>query len=250
MEFETQVTEILQNANIPFRKKVSLQGIPFDFLIEAPNGRIIALDAKLWEPNSLNKNVAMRRALLSEKATDVDRAFVVMKNLKRGSPAEGLVSVHELVSILNNEIESGGSSERKIARVAQEPKYLIFSAMPFSEEYEDTYFLAMAPAAESMCAVCRRVDGEDFEGDIVLKIKDMIKKSVVVISDLSESKPNVLYETGFAHGLDIPTIHICSTPLDGLPFDVRNWNTIGYKSGQVHKLRKELENRLKEVLKQ
>ena len=36
----------------------------------------------------------------------------------------------------------------------------------------------------------------------------MIKESDAVIADLSGAAPNVLYEAGFAHALDIETIHI------------------------------------------
>ncbi len=98
----------------------------------------------------------------------------------------------------------------------------VFAAMPFSPEYDDAYFVAMVPAAESVRAVCSRVDQEEFEGDVVERIESDIRDSDAVIADLSEAKPNVLYETGFAHALGRPTIHISSTSLNDLPFDVRN----------------------------
>lgn len=76
----------------------------------------------------------------------------------------------------------------------------------------------------------------------------MIRESLAVIVDLSESKPNVLYEAGYAHGLDKKTIHICSTPLEKLPFDVRNWQTLKYELGQTYELREKLALQLKGVL--
>jgi len=69
-----------------------------------------------------------------------------------------------------------------------------------------------------------------------------------VIVDLSEAKPNVLYEAGYAHALRKPVVHICSTPLSELPFDVRNWNTIAYRRGQTALLREPLARRLKAVM--
>ena len=52
------------------------------------------------------------------------------------------------------------------------------------------------------------------------EIQRLIRQSVGVIADLSEAKPNVLYEAGYAHALNKPCVHICSTSIEKLPFDV------------------------------
>jgi len=44
---------------------------------------------------------------------------------------------------------------------------MIFAAMPFSSDYDDTYFIAMSHAAEQVGADCKRVDLKEFSGDIV-----------------------------------------------------------------------------------
>ena len=94
---------------------------------------------------------------------------------------------------------------------------------------------------------CRflKVATHPFSGDIVEEVKRLIRASRGVIVDLSEGKPNVLYEAGFAHALDKPTVHICSTPLSDLPFDIRNWNTVVYNHGQTTELREPLVRRLR-----
>ena len=120
--------------------------------------------------------------------------------------------------------------------------------MSFNRRYDDTYFVAMSYAAERVNAACSRVDKEEFSGDIVEEVKRQIRASRGVIVDLSEGKPNVLYEAGFAHALDRPTVHICSTPLSDLPFDIRNWNTVVYNHGQTTELREPLVRRLRKVL--
>ena len=107
---------------------------------------------------------------------------------------------------------------------------------------------AMAHAAESVGAVCDRVDHAEFAGNIVEEIKKMISESVAVIADISEGKSNVLYEVGFAHALGKPTVHVSWTPLKDLPFDVSQWNTIPYQKGQTHELRRPLAKRLQAVL--
>lgn len=120
--------------------------------------------------------------------------------------------------------------------------------MPFSREYDDVFFVSMAHAADSVGATCKRVDREDFEGDVVEEIKRLIRESVAVIADLSEARPNVLYEVGYAHALLKPTVPICSTALGELPFDVRNWNTLEYTRGRTHQLRDPLARRLKAAI--
>jgi nucleoside 2-deoxyribosyltransferase len=120
--------------------------------------------------------------------------------------------------------------------------------MPFASEYDDVFFVAMTHAARSVNAACERIDKEDFVGDIVGEILRRVRGSAAVIADLSESRPNVLYEVGYAHALGIPTVHICSTPLEQLPFDVSHWNTIKYAKGQTVRLKAGLTRRLRTVL--
>jgi nucleoside 2-deoxyribosyltransferase len=106
----------------------------------------------------------------------------------------------------------------------------------------------MRQAAEQVRAVCERVDRREFQGSVVDEIQRLIRQSVAVIVDLCEAKPNVLYEAGYAHALKKPCIHICSTTVEKLPFDVAQWKTTFYHPGQTHKLAKELAQRLKAVL--
>ena len=120
--------------------------------------------------------------------------------------------------------------------------------MPFAAKYDDVFYLAMAYAAEKNGVTCKRVDREEFQGNIVDEVKKLIKTAAAVFVDLSESKPNVLYEAGYAHALDKQCIHMCSTDISRLPFDVAQWKTTSYQHGQVHKLRETLTKRLAEVL--
>jgi nucleoside 2-deoxyribosyltransferase len=121
--------------------------------------------------------------------------------------------------------------------------------MPLDRGYDDTFFIAMSHASVKVNAACTRVDREEFTGDIVQEIRRLIHTSIAVIVDLSESKPNVLYEAGYAHALGKPSVHICSTPIAELPFDVRNWNTIPYHRGQTAQLRAPLTKRLTAALR-
>ncbi len=259
-KFEELLAKDLHAAGIPFKQEVVLGGLQPDFLIQAPDGRKIVLEAKTWNPHGSNRRRAIEWARLYKKATGADRAFIVLEGLKRkhSRPSKGLVSEKDVVDVLSAELEKKVSDEEtppvppptkgKPRSAKRQATRMVFAAMPFSPEYDDVYFVAMAPAAQSVNAACKRVDREEFQGDIVVQIEELIASSQAVIADLSESRANVLYETGFAHALKLPIIHICSTPLDELPFDVRNWNTISYVKGRTHKLQGDLARRLKGVL--
>jgi hypothetical protein len=84
--------------------------------------------------------------------------------------------------------------------------------------------------------------------DRIAVVLAMIRSSVAVVADLSESNPNVMYELGFAKGLPRPAVMICSTDLGDLPFNVRNLNVIPYTKGQTLKLVPKLAARLRKVL--
>src|SRR5271157_4452615 len=262
-EFEHRVAEILRKNDISFREQVAVGGVEPDFLIETTDGRFVIVEAKSWPATESSVSRAAREVRFYREAIGVDVPIVVLKGLDRGRPAEGVVGEGQLIDSLTVALQSrppsfgdrfsfgkrvGRDALGTVSSTRTVPQRTIFAAMPFSGDYDDTYFVAMAHAAHSLGAVCRRIDREDFEGDIVEGIKKLIRESVAVIADLSESKPNVLYETGFAHALSLPTVHICSSPLGELPFDVRNWNTIEYTKGQTYALRDPLVKRLAGLL--
>jgi hypothetical protein len=67
-----------------------------------------------------------------------------------------------------------------------------------------------------------------------------VSRPIAVMADLSGSAPNVLFEVGFAFALGKPCVLVCSTPLNELPFDIRNQKTISYAKGQTYLLKEDL----------
>jgi len=124
----------------------------------------------------------------------------------------------------------------------------VFVAMPFSVKYFKIFSSVIEPACLEINARCIRIDNKSYTGDIVSEIKKEIKKCKLVIADLSESRPNVFFEIGFATGKGKPIIQICSTSLADIPFDVRNDNTIDYKLRSKTKLLNRLIFALKEII--
>jgi hypothetical protein len=274
-KFEDQLENVLRDAHISYRRQPSVGGLRPDFIVIGPRGQKIVLEVKMWDPRGGNTARAFHQVQLYKKATGADQALIVMPDLKKNYKRKGVIKLEAVLPTLQKMFllpregepalpvrprteptkqqahEAEGVRPRRSPRPAPEPassKRMIFAAMPFASEYDDTYFIAMSHAAEQAGADCKRVDLKEFSGDIVTEIKRLIHSSVAVIVDLSEAKPNVLYEAGYAHALRKPTVHICSTPLAELPFDVRNWNTIPYRRGQTALLKEPLTRRLKAVM--
>jgi hypothetical protein len=241
-ELEQVIAERLREAGLKFATEKALGGLAPDFIVYAPDGRQFIVETRTWDFPGLTTE-ASRQAQHYQDTSKADGAFIVIPGLKRSLPSKGVVTLDGLVPALEAEINS--AKRRSNPPQATEIERLIFAAMPFAPHYEDVFFVAMTYAAEQVGAVCDRVDRREFQGNVLDEVHRMIRESSAVIVDLSESKPNVLYEAGFAHALKKPCIHICSTPLDKLPFDVAHWKTTRYEPGQTYKLRKELTQRLK-----
>jgi hypothetical protein len=244
-EIEDIIAERLREAGLKFVTEKAIGGLAPDFIVSAPDGRQFIVEARHWDFPGLTTE-ASRQAQFYQEAAKVDGAFVVIPGLKRNLPAKGVVSIDGLVPAILAELET--AKTRAHPAETTKVERLIFAAMPFAPQYEDVFFVAMSHAAEQVGAVCDRVDRREFQGNVVEEIHRMIRKSVAVIVDLSESKPNVLYEAGYAHALRKPCVHICSTPVEKLPFDVAQWKTTLYQPGQTYKLQKELTQRLKAIL--
>jgi predicted Rossmann-fold nucleotide-binding protein len=116
----------------------------------------------------------------------------------------------------------------------------VFVAMSFANDpkFDDAY--------ESIQTVChdfhyeaRRISGTDAMDRIVPEIISGIRKSAFVIVDVSEERPNVYYELGFAQGAGKRVI-VTATKGTKLPFDISDIAVIFWE-GQ-----KQLKDRLRE----
>jgi hypothetical protein len=250
-DFADEVEALLRDVAPIVDVAPSLAGAVPDFLAEGEDGTTFVLNLK----NSPPDDAPSRDAILNEvqgydAVRGVDKALAVLPGSGVSEPEAGLVFQDDLQAVIREHLaESSGRSRPHRARTKpSSPKAMIFAAMPFGAEFGDVYFIAMVSAARRVKAACRRVDESDFVGDIVDKIHSMIRDCTAMIVDLSEARPNVLYEAGYAHALQKPVIHISRDSLSTLPFDVRNWNTLPYNPGEVHKLTPTLTRRLRAIL--
>jgi guanylate kinase len=122
--------------------------------------------------------------------------------------------------IIDNEIHRGADSN------------LIFVIMSFDNKYNDVYRayqLAADRYKQRRHLTVKRVDEDNGDYIITMKIEDYIKRAGLILCDISALSPNVFYEFGFARALakDIIITAKVGTPL---PFDVQQYRTVFYNS--------------------
>jgi nucleoside 2-deoxyribosyltransferase len=86
--------------------------------------------------------------------------------------------------------------------------------------------------------VCERVDEAAFTGDIVERIRDGIRNAEFVIADLTDARPNVYLEVGYAWGQGRPVLLVAREGQQ-LHFDVSHHKCVFYTT--IGKLAERLE---------
>ena len=95
-----------------------------------------------------------------------------------------------------------------------------FVLMPFKEPYNSYYSRIFKPALEAASFEVSRVDEIYIPHPIMLDIHESIIQADLILCDMSERNPNVLYELGLAHAIGKPAILVSQKEGD-IPFDLR-----------------------------
>jgi hypothetical protein len=82
----------------------------------------------------------------------------------------------------------------------------IFIAMPFSDEYKDSYNYGIVPVLDGLGYQYYKADNEITNKDIMCKICQQIQSCQMAIINISGLNPNVMLEQGLAYGLGKPVI--------------------------------------------
>ena len=133
---------------------------------------------------------------------------------------------------------------------------LAFVLMPFAEDLTRIYTSIIKPTAEAEAIglVCRRADDFKTNKAIIQDIWKAICESRVVIADLTNLNPNVMYELGIAHTVGKETILIYQRGGEKdptFPFDLAHIRRIEYEDSATggKKLEIELSDTLNSILK-
>jgi guanylate kinase len=124
---------------------------------------------------------------------------------------------------------------------------LIFVLMSFNPSYDNIYdeFKDAAKLVDSSLEV-KRIDKQRGDYSITNEILNNIAKARLIICDLTDERPNVYYELGYARGLKKPII-TCAEKNTPLHFDIKDFHTIIYNN--TGELRREISSEIKEHLK-
>jgi len=129
-------------------------GIVPDFLVRFPDQTYAIFEVKGWTTRQQNIARAKQQAKYYSKATGAAHAFLVIRDLKKSFVNEGVVSARDLPFLVNDLAKTRQKKTTVSARltslysIEEVPK--IIAALPFSEEFDDVYFIAMSDAAVSV----------------------------------------------------------------------------------------------------
>lgn len=123
----------------------------------------------------------------------------------------------------------------------------IFVLMSFDPKNNEIYdeFVDAGRLVDSKLII-KRIDKQRGDYRITDEILNNISKARLIICDLTDERPNVYYELGYARGLKKPVI-ACARKGTNIHFDIKDFRTIIYESSG--ELRKEITSEIKEHLK-
>lgn len=167
------------------------------------------------------------------------RVQLLQENLEKFLP-----SIAEVVADAPEPI---GFDDTLTRPLADETTPHVFVAMPFADQFDDQYYLAIRPAVTENNILCVRLDQPDiaFTGDIMEQVKARIRNAKLVIALLDGANPNVYLELGYAWGVGTPAILILHHD-EPTPFDVQGAKLIRYT--KIYKLKEQLAQELKYLL--
>ena len=98
---------------------------------------------------------------------------------------------------------------------------------------------------------CFRADEIFTPTSIIEDIRQNIRNAQFLIADLTEKNPNVLYELGFAHGIEKNVILI-ARKMEDVPFDLRHLRIAKYEDNAsgLQKLRNSLQSMIPNLMKE
>lgn len=126
---------------------------------------------------------------------------------------------------------------------------LVFVIMPFRGQDMTDAYAAIKDECKKLKLRAKRVDENSGSGLIIREITDLIERSEFIVCDLTNERPNVYYELGYAHGVGNEAMDILLIAKEGtiLHFDIAPLR-VQYYSSTEH-LRTLISSNLKAMIK-
>ncbi len=103
---------------------------------------------------------------------------------------------------------------------------LVAVMMPFEAKF-DPVIASIRDACESIDLTCQRADDIWEETTVIDEIFALICRAGIVVCDMTDRNPNVLYEMGIAQTLGKPVVMLTQNDGD-IPFDVKHHRYLSY----------------------
>src|ERR1700730_12701180 len=103
--------------------------------------------------------------------------------------------------------------------------------MPFRSDFDSVFACVRAAASGALGSgtiECYWLKDVYAAGRITEDILQGLKDATLCVADLTENKPNVMWETGYAMALGKPTILIGQS-VETIPFDLKNHRILEYQ---------------------
>lgn len=147
-----------------------------------------------------------------------------------------------LVAVRRTAAGSGGGSPLHSKQHSSRPQFVgshilnCFVIMPFSPEFDDVY-TCIKTVVESVTREprtrCFRLDESRPAGRITDRLLKELRSASLCIADLSGTRPNVMWEVGYAMALDIPVV-VITQDHSTLPFDLKDMQHTEYNRSRLN----------------
>ena len=126
---------------------------------------------------------------------------------------------------------------------------LVFVIMPFRGQDMTDAYVAIKDECKKLKLRTKRVDENSGSGLIIREITDLIERCEFIVCDLTNERPNVYYELGYAHGVGNEAMDILLIAKEGtiIHFDISPLR-VHYYSSSEH-LRMLISSNLKAMIK-
>lgn len=125
---------------------------------------------------------------------------------------------------------------RLVSTYPEEARLNCFVIMPFQAEFEDVHEAIKAAVRDAKLPTqshCFRLDENRPAGRITDRLVREIRGASLCIADLTGTRPNVMWEVGFAMALGCPTVIVTQGAVAELPFDIQGMQSIQYVRTQL-----------------